>query len=374
MSALASVESHPHARAVLGAALSSGAGASHAYLFHGPAGAGKSEAARALAARLLAEGAPDPEGARARVTSGAHPDLTWVSPSGAAEMLVSDIDEPVVAAATRTPFEAQHRVFVIERADTLNDAAANRMLKTLEEPPSYAHLILLTDRLGEVLPTIASRCQLVRFEARSAPEMAERLAGHGVAPEPAEACARLALGDGARALELALGDGPALRAGAEKLARGALSGDLGERPWLELLAIKRRRGETTVTELEQRLKEDLELVPRKERRRVENEHTERTKRARRRVETAALDLSLQVAGLWFRDLACMAWGAPELVAHTDRRGTLDHDAAAQTDPQRLLKAVEHIEEVRRHLALNVSEELALEALAYRLARTLASGA
>jgi DNA polymerase-3 subunit delta' len=306
------------------------------------------------------------------VQSGAHPDLTWVSPSGAAEMLVSDIDEAVVAAATRTPFEAQRRVFVIERADTLNDAAANRMLKTLEEPPSYAHLVLLTDRLGEVLPTIASRCQLVRFEARPHEELAELLGGHGVAPEPADACARLALGDGNRALELAQGDGPALRGAAEKLARAALpDGDLGARPWVELLAIKRRRGESAAAELEEKLASDLELVPRKERKRVQNEHAERTRRARRRVETAALDLALQLAGLWYRDLACLLWEAPELVAHTDRRGTLDHDVAAGPDPQRLLEAVGEVETVRRHLALNVSEELALEALAYRLARLLA---
>ena len=109
-----------------------------------------------------------------------HPDLTWVTPSGAAEMLVSDIDEPVVAAATRTPFEARRRVFVIERAETMNDQAANRMLKTLEEPADFAHLVLLTDRPGEILPTIASRCQHVRFDAPSADEIAARL--HGIDP------------------------------------------------------------------------------------------------------------------------------------------------------------------------------------------------
>ena len=97
--------------------------------------------------------------------SGAHPDLTWVAPSGAHEMLVSDIDGPVVSAASKTPFEASCRVFVIERVDELGDEAANRMLKTLEEPASFVHLILLTDRLVEVLPTIRSRCQLVRFDA-----------------------------------------------------------------------------------------------------------------------------------------------------------------------------------------------------------------
>src|SRR5438309_518188 len=128
-------------------------------------GAGKRSVARAVAAELLTAGSPDPEGARLRALSGSHPDLTWVVPSGAHEILVSDIDQPVVAAASRTPFEGTRRVFVIERVDELGDEAANRMLKTLEEPARFVHLILLTDRLSDLLPTISSRCQLVRFDA-----------------------------------------------------------------------------------------------------------------------------------------------------------------------------------------------------------------
>src|SRR5947208_1467921 len=169
---LPGLERHPHARAVLRLDAPS-----HAYLFHGPAGAGKREVARAFAAELLADGAADPDSARARALRGAHPDLTWVAPSGAADLPVSDIDEPVVAAATRTPFESRRRVFVIERADTMNDEAANRMLKTLEEPPAFAHLVLLTDRPGNVMPTIASRCQHVRFDAPPAEGLAAGLDG-----------------------------------------------------------------------------------------------------------------------------------------------------------------------------------------------------
>src|SRR3954471_5902176 len=101
------VDRHPHARSILRAAIPPDGAPSHAYLFHGPAGAGKREAARAFAAELLAEGAADPDNARRRATEGVHPALTWVVRSGAAEMLVGDIDEPVVAAATRTPFEAR---------------------------------------------------------------------------------------------------------------------------------------------------------------------------------------------------------------------------------------------------------------------------
>ena len=154
---LPGIEEHPHARAVLLPALPPGE-ASHAYLFHGPAGAGKRAIARAFAAALLSDGAQDPEAAAERVERGTHPDLTWVIPSGASEMLVADIDEPVVAAAARTPFESRRRVFVLEGAETMHDATANRLLKTLEEPPAFVHLILLTSRPGEVLPTVASRC------------------------------------------------------------------------------------------------------------------------------------------------------------------------------------------------------------------------
>src|SRR3954467_5920727 len=96
---LPGTESHPHARAVLRPEAPR-----HAYLFHGPAGAGKRAVAREFAAALLAG---DDEGARARVLSGAHPDLTWVPPSGAAEMLVGDIApaaaRPRGSAATSRP-------------------------------------------------------------------------------------------------------------------------------------------------------------------------------------------------------------------------------------------------------------------------------
>ena len=222
---LAALEPHPHAAAVLGAAARGRP--SHAYLLHGPAGSGERAAARAVAAELLCRDAADPEGARTRVEHGAHPDLTWVAPSGAHEMLRRDVDEAVVGAAARTPFEAAFRVFVLERADTMNDEAANALLKTLEEPADYVVLLLLTDRPTQVLPTIASRCQPVRFDAPPPAVLAARLEARGAAPEQAAAAARLSLGDGERALALVDGDGPKLRAHAEDFARAALYGRVG---------------------------------------------------------------------------------------------------------------------------------------------------
>ena len=367
---LAPLDRHPHARAVLQPALEPGGRASHAYLFYGPEGAGKRAAARAVAAELLAAGAPDPDGARSRTTSGAHPDLTWVTPSGAHEILVSDIDEAVVAAASKTPFEAQRRVFVIERADELGDEAANRLLKTLEEPARFVHLILLTDRLTEVLPTISSRCQLVRFDAPAIEQVAREVEALGIDWESAMACARLSLGDAARARELAGHEGQALRAAGERFARAALAGDAAaSKPWVELLAAVRAEGEALREQLEREAAADLELYPRKERKRVETEWSERIRRTRRRVETGALDLALQVASLWYADLAVLGWGAEELVRNVDRLGELRADSGVA--PTVLMEAVELVEETRRRFQLNVSEELACETLAYRLERVLA---
>jgi len=362
---LPGIDEHPHARAVLLPALPPGE-ASHAYLFHGPAGAGKRALARAFAAALLSDGAPDPQEACERVARGTHPDLTWVTPSGASEMLVADIDEPVVAAAARTPFESRRRVFVIERAETMHDATANRLLKTLEEPPAFAHLILTTSRPGEVLPTVVSRCQLVRFEAPSAARLAELHEAQGVDPASAAACGRLALGDGERAIALALGEGPALRAAAQSFAVGALRGELAERPWMALLELAKSAGERSTGELQQRHSDELEFVARSERARHEREHAERVKRAQRRSSAGTLDIGLGLVELWYRDAGMLLEGAGEMVHATDRLAELQETAAGRT-PRTLHRALELVADTRERLALNVTEELALEALAYRLA-------
>jgi DNA polymerase-3 subunit delta' len=367
---LAELDRHPHARAVLGPALAADGRPSHAYLFHGPGGAGKRAAARALAGELLSQGAPDPDGARARVLSGAHPDLTWVVPSGAHEILVSDIDGPVIAAASRTPFESARRVFVIERADELGDEAANRMLKTLEEPASFVHLILLTDRPSDILPTIRSRCQSVRFEAPSELDAVAELGEAGLSAAAALACVRLSLQDADRARELASPEGRVLREAAERYARAALEQTMARsRPWTQLLAAVRARGDAAVAELEALGAAELELTARKEQRRVKNEWAERVKRGRRRAQTGALDLALQLVSLWYADLTLIAVGAPELVRNQDRQDELAQAAGVATGPLRV--AVELVEDTRQRFQLNVSEDLACEALAYRLQQALA---
>jgi DNA polymerase-3 subunit delta' len=353
------LDRHPHAAAVLGAALDGRP--AHAYLLHGPAGSGKREAARDFAASLLAG---EDESARVRVMHGAHPDLTWVAPSGAHEMLRRDVQAAVVSAAAHTPFEAPHRVFVLERADTMNDEAANALLKTLEEPPAYVVLLLLTDNPSQVLPTIASRCQPVRFDALPSAELAEGLQSRGVAPETATACARLSLGDGERALAMALD--PELRASAEAFARAPIHRcAYAESAWAPLLDQSRAAAARARDTVESALAEELEFLPKKEHRRRTTELDERARRAERRAATSTLEHALQIVGLWYRDLACVAAGAEDLVHNSDRLDALREDAA-QRDRPAWLRAVELVDDTRARLALNVSEPLALEALAYRL--------
>jgi len=365
---LPGIDAHPHARAVLGAALPPQGAPSHAYLFHGPAGTGKRAVARAFAAALLADGSEHPEGVAERVARGAHPDLTWVVPSGAAEMLVADIEQPVVAAAAHTPFESSRRVFVIEAADTMNDQAANRMLKTLEEPPAFAHLLLLSERREDVMATIASRCLHVRFDPLPAERIAERLPG--VDAERALACARLAEGDAGLAARLAGEEGERLRAGAQGLARAVLAGETDERPWLGLLEAARSAGAQAGELAQERLAAELELVPSRERRRYEREALDARRRGERRVRTRTLDLALRLCELWLRDVLCICEGAPELILASDRRDQLQQDAEGRS-PVPLRAAIALVGDARLSLTLNVSEELALEALAYRLAVLLA---
>ncbi len=360
---LPGIDAHPHARAVLMPAIAPAGRASHAYLFHGPAGTGKRTVARAFAAALLAGGARNPATVVERVARGVHPDLTWVTPSGAAEMLVGDIEEAVVAAAARTPFESARRVFVIEGADTMNDQAANRMLKTLEEPPSFVHLVLITDRREDVLATIASRCQGVRFDPLAPARIAARL--EGLEPARSQACARLALGDARLAARLASEEGHALRACAESFVRSAMNGESSERRWIGLLDLGKTAGVAAGEQAHARLEEELELVASKERKRYEREGADASRRIERRARTQALDLTLRLAELWLRDVLCVSEGAPELVYAVDRKAELEHDAQGREGP-RLREVVELVADTRLRLGLNVSEELALEALAYRL--------
>src|SRR5439155_20421693 len=178
----------------------------------------------------------------------------------------------------------------------------SRMLKTLGEPPSFVHLLLLTARGGKGLPPIASRCQPVRFDPLASERSAESL---GVEPQRAHACARLSLGDARRAAMLASDEGEALRMRAETFVRAALAGATAERPWLAMLDLARAAGASAGERLQERLAGELELLPAKEHRRHEREGADARRRAERRARTDALDEQLRLCELWLRDVLCI---------------------------------------------------------------------
>ena len=169
-----------------------------AYLFSGAAGIGRSLAAQCFAQLLLS---PDsPATVLARIQQRNHPDLLWVEPAylhqgkrysaaEAAEMGIKRRSPPevrldqirdVARFLSRLPLEAPRSVIVIEQADSMAEAAANGLLKTLEEP-ARATLVLLANSADVLLPTIVSRCQKISFQRLSQSAIAQVLTQAGYA-------------------------------------------------------------------------------------------------------------------------------------------------------------------------------------------------
>jgi DNA polymerase-3 subunit delta' len=345
------VTHQPRAQMALDAALK--VGPSHAYLFRGPRGAGKRAAARAFAAEILASAAEDPEDVRRRalLDPSPHPDLVWLAPAGAQHM-VEDVRERVIRAAAYRPYEGGKRVFVVEAAEAMRDESQNALLKTLEEPPGFVHLILLSSEPAALLETIASRCQPVDFAPLPAAAVEAALAGAGEADEIA-AAARLSAGD----LELAR---LLLSEPGRELREQAVARD-----WGAILKSAEAAGEDAEAAVREALEEEKEAGLKRSAR----DMTDAAKRAGRRRRTEWLDLGLALAAAWFRDLAATACGALDVAYNRDCLAQL-RSAADGLDPAAARRAAELLQDTRRRLDLNVSEELALEALSFRLATVL----
>jgi DNA polymerase-3 subunit delta' len=369
---LPGTEDQPEARVALSAALASDDQLSHAYLFHGPPGTGKRSAARAFGAALIGRGQPDPDDVKRRVLRGVHPDFTWVEPRGAHEILVEDVRSAVVREIALRPFESSRRVFVIAEADRMNDESQNTLLKTLEEPSPFAHLVLVSSAPGRLLPTIPSRCRQVRFGPVPAERIAELLEANGVEPALAAASARLAGGNVVKARWLA-GEGLEVRSEAEAAARAVLqarNADAAEwalmEAWRPLLDRAAESGARAEAEAKVELERMLELEPKRGRGST-REHELQARRARRRAHTVSLDQGLELIGLWFRDLVAVASGSEAQVLNSDRLVELQEDARGR-DVSRLVDCVDLCEETRLRLERNVLEDLALQALFNRLRR------
>lgn len=350
---LQDVPEQAEAKRLLAAALAEGP--SHAYLFHGPRGVGKRKTAFAFAGELLGE----PE----RVARRAHADLYVLEPLGD-QIRIGDVRELRRDLHMR-PFEADRRVYLVLGADLLNDDAADALLKDLEEPPSYAVLVLVADDLGPVPETIRSRCQLVPFRRLSERAVRAELAAR--APALSEtavtALARVAAGRLDRAERLLDPAAAERRAALIEVAR-AVYRDPAFEPAdaaARLLAGIQEHGAVARQTAEGEL-EGIELPAR--------EAEQRVRRAQRGAERDELLASLEELAAWFRDLVAVAAGADRTVIHYDRLADLREDATRErlTGAERASEAVREAWRSLEEFNLNVG--LALEALFVRLRREL----
>ena len=165
----------------------------HAYLFTGAPGSGKRATALAFASALNClvapgEGCDDCE-ACSRIAAGIHPDVVTLEREGAAQIVpIESVRANVIARVGLPPHEARMRIFLIDEATALQGAAANALLKTLEEPPARTMFVLASAAPEQLLPTIRSRCQRVHFAPRAA-DLRAREAGDAAAADKLAALA-----------------------------------------------------------------------------------------------------------------------------------------------------------------------------------------
>jgi len=349
VSTFARFSEHPEAGRLLDAALREGP--AHAYLFHGPPGVGKREVARTFARSLL------------ETDREFHPDLYELDALG--EMIRIDAIRELRRDLHMRPFEADRRVYLVQRAHLMNEDASDALLKDLEEPPLYAVIVLIADDLGPIPETIRSRCQLVPFRRLS--ERAIRDVVDVRAPELDDetraSLARVAAGRLDR-LERLLD--PASRGRRDALIEQARAPyrverfDPADAAAVLIANAQARAGEAR--EREEAAIAELDLSAR--------DAEQRVRRAARGAEREELLAQLEELGAWYRDLVAVAVGAERAAIHLDKLELLQADASRE----RILgaeRAAEAVRQLWRELEeLNLAPQIALEALFVRITREL----
>lgn len=180
----------------------------HAYLFIGPSGTGKRQAARAFAAAVQAQHFAGDDVGRDRqlrlALQDKHPDVEIYEPEGA-QLLVGPVKDSIIPSVFRKPSDGARRIIVIDRFHDANAAAATALLKTVEEPPENAIIILLAESVPVEHVAIASRCSRVEFPALSRADLARWIAEQGINSDQVDVLIEASAGD-LRRLELLIND------------------------------------------------------------------------------------------------------------------------------------------------------------------------
>jgi DNA polymerase III subunit delta' len=342
---------------------------SHAYLFVGPPGSGKATAAKSLACAIICDDAGCGTcGDCYRIRRGVHPDAHVVEPEGAAGYLISQVRD-IIYDVNLSPMEGQHKVYILKDADLFNDSSANAFLKTLEEPPGDVTIVLLAHSFDAVLPTISSRCQVVRFRRIPSEESASILVAQTGA-DPAEALAALAAAGGVvpRARDF-------LASPARREARAVILRTLKDLSFADDLDVL-----NAARELLSAVKAPLEEVKAAQSAEIEQRSDflgrgasksleERHKRELTAREREGVAEVLNVAESWLRDCLVISQGVDEYVVNADARDAMAEVGAVIT-PEAAVKALDAANVARRRISYNVSPLLAVEAMLFDIREVL----
>lgn len=331
----------------------------HAYLFLGLEGTGKLTTAVEFAKALNCE---DPRDGNAcgecalchSIEHGNMPEVRiWSVPKNKQDTTIEQMREMRDLAMLR-PLRARWKTNIVEQGDTLNDESANCILKLLEEPPDYLINILLFRNAASVLPTVRSRCQLVRFTQVNAAELVDRLMDdYGVGNDEARFLATYSQGCPGKAIRL-IGDEAFVerRNAIIEVASGASS----QHPWLALKLAEALRGPAQKSADED---EEGEVA--------EDEPADQPKQPRRSKRDTTLE-SLDMLLLWYRDLlAAKLQGSDAAIVNVDKRDEVNAQAMAYPHGGRLLTAVQAIQDSKQIILGNGNPQIVTEALMMRLA-------
>jgi DNA polymerase-3 subunit delta' len=366
------------ARIVTGDSAASSA-MTHAWLFTGPPGSGRSVAARGFAAALQCEDRGCGHcSACHQSLSGTHADVAVVVPEGLS-LGVAEVRR-IVAHTARRPTAGRWQVTLIEDADRMPDYASNALLKAIEEPPPRGVLLLCAPSVEDLLPTIRSRCRLVPLRTPPADAVADVLISrHGVDPALAAFAAQASQGHIGRARRLALDeDARGERRDVLSLPR-SLQGvgsslqaakDLVEAAQAEAARLTRDRDATEREELSTALgggatgKGYTGSAP-KGGAGALKELEKKQKSRGTRTSRDALDRALVDLAAFYRDVLVIQLGTGTAAVH----GDLGEQAAAiarATTPESTLRRIEAVLACRTALDGNVAPLLAVESMALSL--------
>jgi DNA polymerase-3 subunit delta' len=354
-----------------------GAAMTHAWLFSGPPGSGRSLAARAFAAALLCDrgGCGECQSCR-QVRAGTHADLLLVRPDGLSYGVRQTRD--LVLKAATAPVYGRWRIVVFEDADRATEQAANALLKAIEEPASRTVWLLCAPYADDLPTTIRSRCRLVTLITPPTAAVAAVLEREGVAPERARAAALAAQGHIGRARRLAT-DAEAARRRGEVLRVPGQLGSIGD-------ALRAAAGLVKAADAEAAaVTQELDEPEREGLRRAFGEGStgkgvatalrgaagalreleERQKSRATRLKRDSLDRALLDLAAYYRDVLAVQVGATVELANEPRTEEIRKLAGA-TGPATTVRRLEAIMRCRQRLELNAAPLLAVEELTLAL--------